>query len=109
MALWSAGGYEPHVHIVDDPVWGGTAADDVIAVFLADAITMQDHEEPLLAVAVAVATRDKCESDEEWEAYNGSVRTFPAAIHDIHANLPIANLDVAEAARTDAAGIFRSF
>lgn len=112
MALWSTGGYEPHVHIVDDPVWGGTAADDVIAVFLADAITMQDHEQPLPAAAVATRDEYECESDEEFEAYNGSVRSLPAAIHDIHTNLSIANLafaDVAEAARTDTAGIFRSF
>ncbi|MGW2683552.1 DUF6924 domain-containing protein [Streptomyces sp. NPDC001414] len=105
MALWSTGGYEPHVHIVDDPVWGGTAADGVIAVFLADAITMQDHEQPLLAVAVA--TRDECKSDEEFEAYNGSVRSLSAAIHHIHTNLSIANLafaDAAEAAKTDPQG-----
>lgn len=103
------------MHIVDDPVWGGTAADDVIAVFLADAITMQDHDQPLLAVAVA--TRDECESVEVFEAYSGSVRSLPAAIHDIHTNLSIANrsianldfADVAEAARADGAGIFRSF
>ncbi|MGW3630913.1 DUF6924 domain-containing protein [Streptomyces sp. NPDC005122] len=117
---WGDGDYEAHVHIVDDPVWAGATADDVIAavsadedlsvVFLADQITMRDHEHLLLAVAVL--TRVECESDEEFEAYGGSVRTVPASIHDIHANLSIANLDfadVTEAARTDPAGIFRSF
>ncbi|WRZ96450.1 hypothetical protein OHB54_46750 (plasmid) [Streptomyces sp. NBC_01007] len=117
---WGDGDYEPHVHIVDDPVWVGATTDHVIAavsadedlsvVFLADRITMRDREHPLLAVAVL--TRDECESDEEFEAYGGSVRTVPAGIHDIHANLSIANLDFAdftEAARTDPAGIFRSF
>ncbi|MCX5214689.1 hypothetical protein OG689_36455 [Kitasatospora sp. NBC_00240] len=117
---WGDGDYEPVVHLVDDPVWAGAAADDVIAavsadeelsvVFLADHITMRHQEYALLAVAVL--TRDACVSDEEFEAYGGSVRVVPAGIHDIHANLLIANLDfadVAEAARIDPAGIFRSF
>ncbi|MFE3165338.1 DUF6924 domain-containing protein [Streptomyces sp. NPDC059224] len=120
LSVWGDGDYEPHVHIVDDPVWTGATPDGVITavsadedlsvVFLADRTTMRDHEHPLLAVAVL--TRDACESDEEFEAYGGSVRTIPAGIHDIHANLAIANLDfadVAEAARTDPAEIFRSF
>ncbi|MEU8712418.1 hypothetical protein [Streptomyces sp. NPDC048663] len=120
LAPWSAGGYEPHVHVIDDPAWDGAAAGDVIAavstdedlsvVFLADSVSMQDRQQSLLAVAVL--TRDECDSDEEFEAYSGSVRTLPTAIHDIHANLSIANLDfadVAEAARADGAGIFRSF
>ncbi|MFC8451614.1 DUF6924 domain-containing protein [Kitasatospora sp. NPDC057223] len=117
---WGDDDYEPTVHIVDDPAWAGATADDVTAavaadedlsvVFLADRITMRDHDHALLAVAVL--TRDECESDEEFEAYGGSVRTVPAGIHDIHANLSIANLDfadVTDAARTDPAGIFRSF
>ncbi|MFB7291124.1 DUF6924 domain-containing protein [Actinacidiphila glaucinigra] len=84
--MWGDGDYEPHVHIVDDPVWGDAAADDVIAavsadvdlsvVFLADRLTMREHEQALLAVAVL--TRDECESDEDFEAYSGSVRTIPA-------------------------------
>ncbi|MFJ5645648.1 DUF6924 domain-containing protein [Streptomyces sp. NPDC093223] len=91
LAPWSIGGYEPHVHVINDPAWAGAAADDVIA---------------------AVSADDECYSDEEFEAYSGSGRTLPIAIHDIHANLSIADLDfadVAEAARADAAGIFRSF
>ncbi|MFJ9773938.1 DUF6924 domain-containing protein [Kitasatospora sp. NPDC101157] len=117
---WGDGDCASAVHIVDDPVWAGAAPDDVIAavsadpdlsvVFLADRITMRDHDHALLAVAVL--TREECESDEEFEAYGGSVRTVPAGIHDIHANLSIANLDFADvidAARTDPAGTFRSF
>ncbi|MFG1808288.1 DUF6924 domain-containing protein [Streptomyces sp. NPDC049040] len=117
---WGDGDYEPHVHLVDDPVWAGATTDHVIAavsadedlsiVFLADRITMRNREHPLLAVAVL--TRDECASDEEFEAYGGSLRTACASIHDIHANLSIANLDfadLAEAARNDPAGIFRSF
>ncbi|MFG2441099.1 DUF6924 domain-containing protein [Streptomyces sp. NPDC048508] len=117
---WGDGDYEPHVHIVDDPVWSDATTDHVVAavstdedlsvVFLADHVTIRDGDHPLLAVAVL--TRDECESDEEFEAYGGSVRAIPAAIHDIHANLSTANLDFAdyaEAAGTDPAGIFGSF
>ncbi|MEU9156155.1 hypothetical protein AB0D59_37820 [Streptomyces sp. NPDC048417] len=117
---WGDGDYEPVVHVVDDPAWSGATAHDVVAavsadedlsvVFLADRTTMRDHDHSLLAVAVL--TRDECESDEEFEAYSGSVRAVPAGIHDLHANLSIANLDfadVADAARLDPAGVFRSF
>ncbi|MCX4920286.1 hypothetical protein [Streptomyces sp. NBC_00687] len=100
--------------------WSGATTDHVVAavstdedlsvVFLADHVTIRDGEHPLLAVAVL--RRDECGSDEEFGAYGGSVRAVPAGVHDLHANLSIANLDFAdcaEAARTDPAGIFRSF
>ncbi|MER8184929.1 hypothetical protein [Kitasatospora sp. NPDC094015] len=114
------GDIEPHLHIVDDPAWAGAAPDDVIAalagdedlsvVYLADRLTMDGRDHALLAVAVL--TREECGSDEEFEAYRGAVRTVPAGIGDIHANLSIANLDfadVVDAARADPAGVFRSF
>lgn len=126
---WGDGDLEPYVHIVDDPAWAGATTEEVIAavsadedlsvVFLADATTMREHDRTLLAVAVL--TRDECESDEEFEVYGGAVRTTAArgavrttaaGVEDIHANLSIANLDfadVADAARTDPAGVFRSF
>ncbi|MFC9327377.1 DUF6924 domain-containing protein [Kitasatospora sp. NPDC057015] len=117
---WGDGDYDPVVHIVDDPAWSGAAAhavvtavsadEDLSVVFLADRTTMGDHDHALLAVAVL--TRDDCGSDEEFEAYGGSVRAVPAGVHDIHANLSIGNLDfadVADAARLDPAGVFRSF
>ncbi len=87
-----------------------SADEELSVVFLADRTTMRDNDHALLAVAVL--TRDDCQSDEEFEAYGGAVRAAPSGIHDIHANLSIANLDfadVADAARTDPAGIFRSF
>lgn len=117
---FDSGDVEPYLHVVDDPAWAGATADDVIAafsgdeelsvVFLADRVTMDDHDHALLAVAVL--TREDCESDEEFEADSGAVRTVPAGIGDIHANLSIANLsfeDVVDAAQTDPAGVFRSF
>ncbi|MFJ6087986.1 DUF6924 domain-containing protein [Streptomyces sp. NPDC092369] len=117
---WGNGDYEPAVHIIDDPAWAGATADEVIAavsadedlsvVFIADWTTMRDNDHALLAVAVL--TREECQSDEEFEIYGGSVRAAPIGIHDIHANLSIANLDfadVVDAAQSDPAGVFRSF
>lgn len=117
---WGDGDYEPLVHVVDDPAWAEATADEVVVavsadedlsvVFLADRTTMRSAHRALLAVAVL--TREECESDEEFEAYGGSVRAVPSGIHDIHANLSIANLDfadVTDAARTDPEGVFRSF
>ncbi|MFF4903146.1 DUF6924 domain-containing protein [Streptomyces sp. NPDC001068] len=114
------GEVDPYLHIVDDPAWAGAMADEVLAslsgdeelsiVYLADGVTMNDHDYALLAVAVL--TREECETDEEFEAYGGSVRTVPVGIGRIHANLSIANLDFAdviEAARASPAGVFRSF
>ncbi|WP_234443631.1 DUF6924 domain-containing protein [Streptomyces sp. NRRL B-24484] len=114
------GAVEADVHVVDDPAWSGAAVGDVIAavsadedlsvVFLADDTTMRDPEHALLAVAVV--TRDECENDEEFATHSGSVRAVPAGIHEIHANLSIANLDfvdVVETARLDPAGVFRGF
>lgn len=118
---WGDGAYEPAAHTLDVLAWADAAVDDVIAavsadeelsvVFLADRTTMRNDDHPLLAVAVL--TRDECRSDDEFEAYGGSVRAVPAGIHDIHdihdihANLSIANLDfadVTEAAQTDPKG-----
>ncbi|GAA1236527.1 hypothetical protein GCM10009665_28350 [Kitasatospora nipponensis] len=117
---FDSGDVDPYLHIVDDPAWSGAAADEVVAtlsgdeelsvVYLADRFTMDDDEHALLVLAVL--TREECESDEEFEAYSGSVRTTPGGIGHIHANLSIANLDFADvldAAQSDPAGVFRSF
>ncbi|MFD4508009.1 DUF6924 domain-containing protein [Streptomyces sp. NPDC058457] len=117
---WGDGDYEPVVHVVDDPTWAEAAADEVISVvsadeelsvvFLADRATMLSRHHAMLAVAVL--TREECASDEEFDVYGGAVRTVPAGVHDIHANLAIANLDFAdvlEAARSTPEGVFRSF
>ncbi|MER5462392.1 hypothetical protein ABT010_17225 [Streptomyces sp. NPDC002668] len=116
---WGDGDFEPYVHLVDDPVWAGTtpaqvlaaasADDELSVVFLADGASMRDELGALLAIAVL--TREECGSDEEYEAYGGEFRTVPAGVHEIHANLMIANLDFgdfADAARESADGVFRS-
>ncbi|MFE4819743.1 DUF6924 domain-containing protein [Streptomyces sp. NPDC056704] len=112
---WGPGDFEPRVHVVDDPSWAGhvlaaVAADDELAVvFLADGGALRTGQGALLAVSTL--TREECESDEEFEAEGGEFRTVPAGVHEIHANLMIANLDFADfadAAEAAPDGVFRS-
>ncbi|MER7683605.1 hypothetical protein [Streptomyces sp. NPDC097610] len=116
---WGPGDFEPYIHVVDDPSWAGLTTADVLAavsadeelavVFLADGAALRAGHGALLAVSTL--TREECESDEEFEAEGGEFRTAPAGIHEIHANLMIANLDFsdfAEAAEAAPDGVFRS-
>jgi hypothetical protein len=116
---WGPGDFEPRVHVVDDPSWAGLTTADVLAavsaddelavVFLADGDALRTGQGALLAVSTL--TREECESDEEFEAEGGEFRTVPAGVHEIHANLMIANLDFADfadAAEAAPDGVFRS-
>ncbi|MGW1464364.1 DUF6924 domain-containing protein [Streptomyces sp. NPDC002308] len=79
-------------------------------VFLADRDSMRGGLVTLLAVAVLA--REECDSDEEFETDGGAFRSVPAGVHEMHANLMIANLsfgDFKEAAEEDPQGIFRGF
>ncbi|MCX5091051.1 hypothetical protein OOK36_19530 [Streptomyces sp. NBC_00365] len=102
-----------------NPSWAGFTTVDVLAavsadeelavVFLADGAALHAGHGALLAVSTL--TREECESDEEFEAEGGEFRTAPAGIHEIHANLMIANLDFsdfADAAEAAPDGVFRS-
>ncbi|MGY4920445.1 DUF6924 domain-containing protein [Streptomyces sp. 900116325] len=117
MRSWGDGDFEPYVHIADDPKWGGctsaqilsaaVADEELSVVFLADRDSMRDG--PLTLLAVAVLAREECDSDEEFEADGGEFRTVPAGVHEIHANLMIANLsfgDFKEAAEQGPQGTF---
>ncbi|WP_406127762.1 DUF6924 domain-containing protein [Streptomyces sp. NBC_00989] len=120
MRSWGDGDFEPYVHIADDPKWAGCTSaqilsaaltdDELSVVFLADRDSMRDGPGTLLAVAVLA--REECDSDEEFEADGGEFRTVPAGVHEIHANLMIANLsfgDFKEAAEQDPQGTFQGF
>ncbi|WP_435191587.1 DUF6924 domain-containing protein [Streptomyces sp. bgisy126] len=76
------------------------AADEdeqIVYMFLADAVTMKDPGHPLLAVDL---------SDEPGRTFRVPARWFP----DISANLSISNMDFAEFAdAADASGTFRGF
>ncbi|MEY9965471.1 hypothetical protein ABIA33_003513 [Streptacidiphilus sp. MAP12-16] len=121
MRPWGDEQYDAQVHLVDDPVWAGAmpdevkiavnAADDVSAAFLADATTMRGEHRALLAVRIRDEEWDDLE-DEEWAKFRRPFRTEPSGVHDIHANLSIANMDFEEfgdAAQQDPDGVFRGF
>ncbi|MBZ9644051.1 hypothetical protein [Streptomyces sp. PSKA30] len=111
---------------VDDPQWDGASVDDVLAavaadeelrkhlrvVFLADRLTMETVDHPLLVVTTT--TRDECEDDEEWEfvvEYGREFRAVPQATGDIHVNLQLANMDYPDfssVADRDPDGIYRN-
>ncbi|MGY5036257.1 DUF6924 domain-containing protein [Streptomyces sp. 900116325] len=120
MRSWGDGDFEPYVHIADDPKWAGftsaqilsaaVADEELSVVFLADRDSMRDG--PLTLLAVAVLAREECDSDEEFEADGGEFRTVPAGVHEIHANLMIANLsfgDFKEAAEQGPQSAFQGF
>ncbi|MFF2996633.1 DUF6924 domain-containing protein [Streptomyces sp. NPDC057950] len=120
MRSWGDGDFEPYVHIADDPKWAGctsaqilaavSADEELSAVFLADRDSMGDG--PITLLAVAVLAREECDSDEEFDADGGEFRTVPAGIHEMHANLMIANMsfgDFKEAAENDSQGAFQGF
>ncbi|MFE9634711.1 DUF6924 domain-containing protein [Streptomyces sp. NPDC006463] len=113
--------FEPYVHIVDDPKWRGITPAEALSeasaheerrnvVYLADHTSMR--KTPVTLLALSVLTREQCESDEEFEAYGGSFRVVPYGIHEMNANLMIANLDFgdfADVAEGDPEGVFRGF
>jgi len=117
--------FEPYVHIVDDSRWAGITPVQVLSeaslhaerggvIYLADRDSM--GEAPVTLLALSLLTREQCESDEEFEAYGGAFggafRVVPKGVHEMNANLMIANLDFgdfADAARDDPEGIFRGF
>ncbi|MEU8826880.1 hypothetical protein [Streptomyces sp. NPDC048636] len=120
MKPWGDGDFARYVHIVDDPAWAGSTPARMLSaasadaelgvVFLADRESLADG--PCTLLALAVLTRDECDSDEEFEADGGQFRTVAAGVHEIHANLMIANLsfgDFKEAAQADPQGVFRGF
>ncbi|MER6441723.1 hypothetical protein ABT275_36035 [Streptomyces sp. NPDC001185] len=119
----SDGEFEALVHLVDDPTWAGATPDAVLAavsrdeqlsvVFVADGATMQSAHHALLALNLSVE-----EEDLDPMYYQELIdspparefRTTPAAVHDVHANLSLANLDFedyAEAAVADPGGVLR--
>ncbi|MGW2786667.1 DUF6924 domain-containing protein [Streptomyces populi] len=103
-----------------DPKWAGCTSAQILSaaftdeelgvVFLADRDSMRDG--PATLLAVAVLTREECDSDEEFDAEGGEFRTVSAGVHGMHANLMIANMsfsDFKEAAKEDLQGTFRGF
>ncbi|MFF3949266.1 DUF6924 domain-containing protein [Streptomyces sp. NPDC001902] len=118
---WGDEQYDAQVHVIDDPAWAGAvvdevleavrAAEDLSVVFLADRTTMQAERHSLLAVTTL--RREDCKDDEDYEQlieFGREFRTTPAGVHEVFANLSIANLgfeEYAAWAHDDPEGIFR--
>lgn len=120
MKSWGDGDFEPYVHIADDPKWAGCTSAQIVSAALADeelsVVFLADRDSmrgvPITLLAVAVLAREDCDSDEEFEADGGEFRTVLAGVHEMHANLMIANLsfgDFKEAAEQDPRGTFQGF
>ncbi|MEU7019631.1 hypothetical protein ABZ990_03090 [Streptomyces sp. NPDC046203] len=111
--------YESYLHIVDDPAWAGVTPDWMLAmassageqdheVYLADRVTMTST--PLTLLALSLLSEDHAEDHEHFEEWAGLFRVTPPAVHEMNANLNIANLsfrEFAETAREDPEGICR--
>ncbi|MFE3204940.1 DUF6924 domain-containing protein [Embleya sp. NPDC059237] len=106
---------------VEDPGWADAEPDDIVAtarrsedtfvLFVADRHTMRSADHRLLAL-------DTLPEDEyeDPDPVDGpplrEFRTVPAGVHDVQANLAIANLsfwDYAEHARSEPDGVYHSF
>ncbi|MGW8484775.1 DUF6924 domain-containing protein [Streptomyces sp. NPDC055886] len=102
--------WEAAVHLVEDRRWEGVTGDEALAaaardgelsvVFLADEVTMRSPLRPLLALDLG-ADDDKDLDPVYYQELIGSpppreVRVVPEAVHMIHGNLQLANVDFAE-------------
>ncbi|MFD8636297.1 DUF6924 domain-containing protein [Streptomyces sp. NPDC059533] len=121
------GDFEARVHLADDPSWAGATPEQVLAavgrdeelsvVFVADRTTMTSPHRTLLALHVRAEDEDEHLDPEYYGQLVDSppareFRTTPAGVHDVHANLSLANMDFedyAEAAGEDPEGVFRGF
>jgi hypothetical protein len=117
------GEFEAHVHLIDDPDWADATPDEVLTavrrdenlsvVFVADRVTMHSADCALLACDVWAEGED-LDTMYYQELIDSppprEFRTAPAAVHDVHANLSIANVDFeefAEEASADPEGVLR--
>ncbi|MFJ2744419.1 DUF6924 domain-containing protein [Streptomyces sp. NPDC087440] len=118
------GEFPPYVVVLERPEWEGARADEVFAraaedeelsvVFLADRHTMESPVRALLALNLGwedPAGLDPVYDQELIEAPEPrELRLVPGAVHVVHANLQVANMDFAEfaeAAEEEPDGVLR--
>lgn len=115
--------FEARAHLVDDPVWAEAVPDEILAavsrdenlsvVFVADHVTVQSAQHALLALNMWGEEEDLDPMYYQELIDSPSPREFrtaPAAVHAVHANLSLANVDFEEfaaAASTDPEGVLR--
>ncbi|MFH8725533.1 DUF6924 domain-containing protein [Streptomyces termitum] len=115
---WGPEGEFPSAfQVVDAPAWAGATADEVLAavggdeylsvVFLADAHTMRSPVRALLALTTLWEDETGLDPVYYQELIDSpqprDFRTVPGAVHGIHVNLTLGNMDFAEFAASAAA------
>lgn len=120
------GQFEAQVHLVDGPVWADATPNEIVAavkrdenlsvVFVADRVTMQSPDYALLACDVWAEDEEDLDPMYCQELIDNPAprefRTAPGAVHEVHGNLSIANMnfeEFAEGASVDAEGVLRSW
>ncbi|MFH9396024.1 DUF6924 domain-containing protein [Streptomyces sp. NPDC017556] len=116
--------WESPVHLVDDRRWAGVTSDEALVaaardeelsvVFLADGVTMRSPLRPLLALDLGADDDQDLDPVYYQELIDSppprEVRVVPDAVHMVHGNLQLANLDFpefAEEAAADPDGVVR--
>ncbi|MGW0641262.1 DUF6924 domain-containing protein [Streptomyces badius] len=103
-------GWEAAVHLVDDRRWDGVTGDEALAaaawdgelsvVFLADGVTMRSPLRPLLALDLGADDDEDLDPVYYQEIIDSpqprEVRVVPDAVHMVHGNLQLANVDFPE-------------
>ncbi|MFH9608227.1 DUF6924 domain-containing protein [Streptomyces sp. NPDC017448] len=102
--------WEPAVHLVEDRRWEGVAEDaaltaaardeELCVVFLADDVTMRSPLRPLLALDLGADDDQDLDPVYYRELVDSppprAVRVVPDAVHMVHGNLQLANVDFPE-------------
>ncbi|MFF4945519.1 DUF6924 domain-containing protein [Streptomyces rubiginosohelvolus] len=102
--------WEAAVHLVEDRRWDGVTGDEALAaaardeelsvVFLADEVTMRSPLRPLLALDLGADDDEDLDPAYYEELIDSppprEVRVAPDAVHMVHANLQLANVDFPE-------------
>ncbi|MFK0147050.1 DUF6924 domain-containing protein [Streptomyces griseus] len=116
--------WESPVHLVDDRRWDMVTSDAALAaaardeelsvVFLADGVTMRSPLRPLLALDLGADDDQDLDPVYDQELIDSppprEVRVVPDAVHMVHGNLQLANVDFpefADAAAADPEGVVR--
>ncbi|MFF3030797.1 DUF6924 domain-containing protein [Streptomyces rubiginosohelvolus] len=102
--------WEAAVHLVEDRRWDGVTGDEALAaaardeelsvVFLADDVTMRSPLRPLLALDLGADDDEDLDPVYYQELIDSppprEVRVVPDALHMVHGNLQLANVDFPE-------------
>ncbi|MFH9475852.1 DUF6924 domain-containing protein [Streptomyces anulatus] len=116
--------WESPAHLVDDRRWDGVTGDEALVaaardeelsvVFLADGVTMRSPLRPLLALDLGADDDQDLDPDYYQELIDSppprEMRVVPDAVHLVHGNLQLANVDFpefAEEAAADPDGVVR--